>query len=243
MATPLRIEPGRSLAARLGGTCEVCRGWTSGRLCPPCRQYFAATRCRCERCALELPAGVSRCGQCLHQPPPFERCFCVAGYEFPWDRLITRFKFHQTPELAPLLVDCMLDAARQAQAPAPQAFVPVPLSDERLAARGYDQAWELARRLARAVAVPAHARALVRRFDTRQQTRLSRQDRMSNLQGAFMVSAAMRPRVQGLHLGLVDDVMTTGATAHEAASVLLAAGAARVDLWILARAPAPPRSA
>ncbi len=180
-----------------------------------------------------------RCGRCLADAPAFERCLCVADYSFPWNRLLSRYKFEQAPELASLFAELLCDAARSAAAAIPQAFVPVPLSDERLASRGYDQAWELARRLARAHAVPAHARALVRRFDSRQQTRLSRQERLANLRGAFAVPNAMRAQVQGRYLALVDDVMTTGATAQEAATVLRAAGAARVDLWIVARTPAP----
>ena len=178
-------------------------------------------------------------GHCLADPPPFARTACLADYGFPWNRLITRFKFGQAPELAPLLAAALLDAAGKAAAPLAQAFVPVPLSDARLAARGYDQAWELARQLARATRRPAHARALQRCFDSQQQMQLDRPHRLLNLRGAFAVLPSKRHLVQGRHLALVDDVMTTGATAHEAASVLLAAGALRVDLWVLARTPAP----
>jgi ComF family protein len=235
------VAAARWLAGALGGHCEVCHGWTDLGLCRPCRQRFAAPRPRCETCAIEVPAGVSRCGQCLADPPAFARTVCLADYAFPWNRLITRLKFQQTPELAPLLADVLLAAARQAEAPLAQAFVPVPLSDQRLAVRGYDQAWELARQLARATQRPAHARALQRRFDSQRQMQLDRQHRLRNLRGAFIVPPPMRPRVQGRHLALVDDVMTTGATAQEAAAVLLAAGAVRVDLWIVARTPAPGR--
>ncbi len=73
----------------------------------------------------------------------------------------------------------------------------------------------------------------------RPQAELTRTQRLHNLQGAFDVPASKRPAVQGRHLALVDDVMTTGATAQEAARALLAAGAARVDLWVVARTPAP----
>lgn len=167
----------------------------------------------------------------------------MADYGFPWDRLITRFKFRQAPELASVLAQALLAAAAQAGMPDPQAFVPVPLSDERLASRGYDQAWELARRLARDRSRPALARVLQRRFDTSPQSQLARAERLVHLRGAFVVPAPMRPRVQGLHLALVDDVTTTGATAQEAASTLLAAGAARVDLWVVAHTPAPATAA
>jgi ComF family protein len=117
--------------------------------------------------------------------------------------------------------------------------VPVPLSAARLAERGYDQAWELARALARGLDRPAWPRALERRFDARPQTRLSRRDRQANLRGAFGPGGLPPERLAGCHVALVDDVLTTGATAAEAARALLAAGAARVDLWVVARTPAP----
>ena len=222
-----------------GSSCEVCHSWTSGRLCPPCREHFGAAHLRCESCGLRVPGSVLRCGACLHDPPPHGRCICSVDYAFPWDRLISRFKFQQAPELSRLLVDNLLATARRAGAPRPDLFVPVPLSDERLAERGYDQAWELARRLGTALRVPTQARILVRRFDARHQAQLSRRERLSNLRGAFTVPTAMRQRVQGRHVGLVDDVMTTGATAQEATGALLAAGASRVDVWVVARTPAP----
>lgn len=222
----------------LPGCCPVCQAWGDGSVCQPCVDRFAATVPRCRHCALALPAGQAVCGECLREPPPFGRCVCVADYNFPWDRLITRFKFHQAPELARLLAGRLAAAARQQGADVPQAFVPVPLSDQRLAERGYDQAWLLAREVGGAMHVQAQARLLERRFDTRHQAQLSRRERLTNLRGAFAVAAAQRARVAGQHLGLVDDVMTTGATAHEAAQALLQAGAARVDLWVVARTPA-----
>jgi ComF family protein len=226
----LRLRP-----PALPGCCPVCQDWGDGQLCAPCVHRFAAVVPRCHRCALALPAGQALCGECLREPPPFAHCVCLADSAFPWDRLITRFKFHQSPELALLLADTLAAAARQQHAPLPQAFVPVPLSDLRLAERGYDQAWALARRLGHALGVPAEARLLQRRFDARHQVQLSRRERLANLRGAFAVPSAKLARVQGRHLALVDDVMTTGATAQEAARTLLQAGAARVDLWIVAR--------
>lgn len=235
-ARPVTRAAGRAL---LAGGCEICRGWTAGRLCADCRLRFAAPAPRCLRCALRVPAGLACCVDCRREPPPFERCLCVADYDFPWDRLIARYKYEQAPELAVLLADCMAGAARAADMPRPDAFVALPLSAHRLAERGYDQAWELARRLGRRLGLPAQARLLERRFDAQPQARLTRAQRLRNLQGAFRVLPAAATAVQGRHLALVDDVMTTGATAHEATRALLSAGAARVDLWLVARTPPP----
>ena len=223
----------------LAGGCEACRRWSADRLCTDCRARFAQAVPRCRRCALPVAGGIDACNDCRHEPPPFDRSVCVADYDFPWDRLVARFKYGQAPEMARLLVDAMADAARAQQMTPPQAFVALPLSDARLAARGYDQAWELARRLGRRFGVPAHARLLERRFDGQPQARLSRAQRLRNLQGAFAVTPSAAARVAGRHLALVDDVMTTGATAREAARTLLQAGAARIDLWLVARTPPP----
>jgi len=223
----------------LAGSCEVCGSWTSQRLCQPCRQQYATPQARCLHCGLRLAGGQAVCGQCLREPPPVQRCLCVADYGFPWDRLILRFKHRQAPELALLLGDCLATAAQRQALPLPEAFVPVPLSDRRLAERGYDQAWQLARQLGRRLQRPVRADWLQRRFDGRPQASLSRRERLTQLRGAFRLRAGAPAQLQGYHLALVDDVLTTGATAFEAAATLRAAGVHQVDLWVVARTPAP----
>jgi ComF family protein len=162
---------------------------------------------------------------------------CAADYAFPWDGLITAFKFHGHVELAGALSNLMVAAVRASAAPLPQRVLPVPLAHSRLAERGYNQAWELARRAARTLQLPAHGNVLWRHLDTAHQVALGRQERQQNLRTAFMVNPKMKALIQGQHLALVDDVMTTGATVSEACAVLLRAGAARVDVWVLARTP------
>jgi ComF family protein len=215
--------------------CEICRSWGYSRLCTPCVQRFSAHQPRCETCALPLGLASKVCGECLADPPPFASTTCAVDYAFPWDRLIVQFKFHQQPELAKPLAQLLQTAIQARAQPRPQALVPVPLSNPRLAQRGYNQAWELASRLGNDLALPAWPALLQRTQDTAHQVDLSRAQRQRNLRSAFMVDAAQRPRVQGLHLALVDDVMTTGATLREASAELLRAGAQRVDIWVLAR--------
>ena len=179
------------------------------------------------------------CGRCQHTPPPFQRCIAAVDYGFPWDRLVARFKFQQQAELAGLLAGVLQDAVQRAM-PAPvDAVVPVPLSNLRLAERGYNQAWELARRLAAQQGLPAHADWLLRLRDTPHQVGLRRQDRERNLRDALWVPPAAAAALAGRHLALVDDVMTTGTTASAASQALLAAGAASVQVWVLARTPEP----
>lgn len=223
--------------AALPSLCEVCRSWSDAALCAACIARFAAPRPRCARCGLALGVAATACGACLRAPPPFERTVCVADYGFPWDRLVADFKFHGRAELANLLAEQLVGAVRQSHAPLPDTVVAVPMSAARLSQRGYNQAWELARRVAAALALPASATLLVRPVDAAHQIELGRAERQHNLRNAFMVDPAQRSALRGRRLAVVDDVMTTGATAHAAAEALLRAGAAAVDVWVVARTP------
>jgi ComF family protein len=118
-------------------------------------------------------------------------------------------------------------------------IVPVPLTPSRLAQRGHNQAWEIARRLGPALHRPARHDLLRRRFDGPHQVGLGHDDRAAAVRGAFEVPATRVHRVSGRRIALVDDVITTGATLGEAAQALRCAGAARVVAWALTRTPAP----
>ncbi|MCW5635994.1 MAG: ComF family protein [Rubrivivax sp.] len=226
------------LRAALPSQCEVCRGWNAALVCADCRARFAAGRPRCARCGLALGEREAACGACLREPPPFERTVCALDYGFPWDRLVAAFKFDRRAELAGPLAALLVHAVRRDPgSPPPDLVVPVPLTPARLAVRGFNQAWELARRVARALGHPARHDALLRVLDAPAQASLAREARRANLRNAFvpMPMAALA----GRDVALVDDVMTTGATAHEAAAALRRGGARAVRLWVLARTPAP----
>lgn len=228
-------------ATDAGAAARLC----GGALCADCLRQFAAVQPRCRRCALAQPAGAAApCPAHDHrQTLRFEHTVCVGDYGFPWDRLIGAFKFEQQPTLARALAAPLAVAVDRALAAGwlqpPALVLPLPLADAALARRGYNQAWELARRCARSLGLPARADVLLRLLDTEPQHGLPRLQRQRNLRHAFMVEPALQHAVAGRRLALVDDVMTTGATADEAAGALLAAGAAAVDVWVVARTPAP----
>ena len=243
--------------------CEVCRQWGTRALCSDCIARYAAPLARCRRCGLRLGLSTPACGACLRETPPFERTVCVADYGFPWDRLITEFKFESRVELAGVLAEVLADVLADVHAdgrasvradgradvlaqrphetptpgdaPAVSLVLPVPLSASRLAERGYNQAWEIACRLAARAGLPARADLLLRPWDTAHQADLGRSERQLNLRTAFMVDARQRAALQGRCVALVDDVMTTGATAREAAAALLRGGASAVHVWVIAR--------
>lgn len=223
----------------LPSQCAVCRSWGSQRLCRSCIERFAAPVLRCDRCAIAVPPGVSICGACLRSPPPFERTLAAVDYTYPWDTLITQFKFHAALDLAPTLVAALVRACQHDTAGTPRWLLPVPLGPRRLRERGYNQAWELARRLARTLDCEADPGLLLRVKDTRHQRALPRAEREANVRGVFTVAPHRAHGLRGRDVTLVDDVMTTGSTAAEAARTLLHAGAASVRLWVVARTPAP----
>jgi ComF family protein len=233
------------LAARWPRPCLLCGGWDCQGLCAACRRRFVnAEPAHCPRCALPS-IGARVCGACLRDPPPFSHCVALAGYGFPWDRLIARFKFQDQPELAGLLAALLSQAVDQAGShadlPRVDAVLPVPLGPARLAERGYNQAWELARRVAARQGLPAEAGLLQRLHDSPHQVGLGRAQRARNLGDALWVAPDAAARIHGRSLALVDDVLTTGVTAMASTRALLAAGAASVQVWVLARTPPPDR--
>ena len=226
-----------SIGQRLGlallpARCLVCgeAGIGGQDLCEACREAMPFNRVACWRCALPL-AAAGVCGACVRMPPPFAASRAALVYGFPVDRLLPRFKFHGDLAAGRLLSQLMAEAF--ADAPRPGALVPVPLHSSRLRQRGYDQALELARPLARAFGLPLRADVLRRVRATSPQSELDAGSRRHNVRSAFFARAGELPA----HVALVDDVMTTGATLAECAGALHRAGVARVDAWVAARVP------
>jgi ComF family protein len=217
--------------------CAVCRAWQSQRVCAACQHRFAPPAPRCRRCALRVPGNAGLCGQCLRQPPPFEHAVAAFDYDYPWDGLLAAFKFRNALDLASPLAEQLGHAVEAHAAPRPVLLLPTPLAPARLRERGHNQAWEIARRLSQRLAVPADASLLLRIKDTPHQLSLPQASRAANVHGAFAVEPTRRSELRGKKVAVVDDVMTTGATAAEMARTLLQAGAASVAVWVLARTP------
>ncbi|MEO8250607.1 MAG: ComF family protein [Burkholderiales bacterium] len=229
----------RALAAP--STCAICRAWPSRVICSACIARFAPAEARCRRCAIALVgATATECGRCVTAPPPLDRCIAAVGWRWPWSELIASYKFGREPGWASALAALLLatDAVPALIAEA-DLLLPVPLAPERLRERGFNQALQVARRLAPTKFDPL----LLQRIRLAPpQASLARSARLTNVRGAFALDAARCDAVRGRSVLLVDDVMTTGSTLFEAARVLREAGAARVTALVLARAD-DPRSA
>jgi ComF family protein len=231
------------LAGWVEGQCAVCHGWSDERVCADCRATFAlAAAHRCRRCGIRLVPPLAVCGECIVAPPAFTHTVAAVDYAYPWVDLIGRFKFGAALDLAGVLA-AVLARAVQAQAvhgrSPPDLVLPVPLAARRLRERGYNQSWELARRLSSSIGVHADASLLLRIRETAAQSTLLPGERELNLRNAFAVEPTRLGEVKGRVVAVVDDVMTTGATGDEVARTLLRAGAAEVHLWMLARTPKP----
>lgn len=230
--------------ASLGARCRLCRAkpLPGHSLCQACLDALPRLHTACPRCALplagEIPAD-GLCGECLRDPPAFDSAHVALRYRAPVDQLVSRFKYHHALSdgrlLAGLLAD-RLTQRRQQASPLPQLIVPLPLQARRLRERGFNQAAELARVLSRQSGIPWRSDLLLRHGSEQHQREADRKQRQRNVRHAF---ACTQQLPAGTRVALVDDVITTGATARAAARCLKQAGADWVEVWAVARTPRP----
>jgi len=214
------------------GSCVLCGDDSlHAAFCPACTHALPwLPAAHCPRCAIPTLDG-GLCGQCLKAPPVFDQTHATFLYTDALAQLIPAAKFGARWSLLPALTHLMLPPLKSADRP--DMLIPLPLHPQRLKERGYNQAQEIAAPLASALQLPLEPHLLQRIKDTEHQARLSEKARHHNMRRAFAATVDL----MGLHIALVDDVMTTGASLNAAARALKQAGAARVDCWILARTP------
>jgi ComF family protein len=215
--------------------CHWCRTATAGApACTACSAALPWNASACRACALPLPVGAAAgvCPACREHSPPQHCTWAAFRYVPPIAAQVLHLKFHGRLAPAHVLGALMAERLARRPEPLPELIVPVPLHPTRVRARGYNQALELGRELARRLAVELAPQAARRTRTTGEQTRLTAAARRRNVRGAFAVTAGVR----GRHLALLDDVITTGATAGALAARAIAAGAARVEVWAAARA-------
>jgi len=211
------------LALSVQGICSLCL-----------RQLLVATPC-CPRCGLPSLHPLTECGRCLLHPPIWQRMIFVTDWQPPLREWVKQLKFFGVTALSMMLARLILlswlTARRQGLLDKPDLLLCVPLHRKRAWLRGYNQMDDIARHLARWTGCPYAAAGVKRQRQTRIQHQLRASMRKRNLRGAFRVELA----VKGLHIALIDDVITTGSTVGEISRILLAAGAASVQVWSLCR--------
>ena len=220
-------------ASGVPGQCAVCRAWPAQPVCEACVSRFAQPEARCRRCAIGIAAGMAECGRCLAAPPPLDACYAAVSYQYPWSALIGQYKFNGQAGWARAFATLMRSAPWVEPAlDQADLVVPMPLSPQRLAERGFNQALLLARSLSPR---KTDGDLLLRVKHTPTQTALDRQERAANVKGAFAVQPMRAGELRGRRVLLVDDVMTSGASLFSAAATLRQVGAASVAAVVLAR--------
>ncbi len=194
------------------------------------------------QCADRLPgesaSRPTRCGRCLRHPPAYDVTVVAADYAAPVDQLLLQLKFGARLALAGLFAQLLRDAVLQRPGFAlPEVLCPVPLGPRRLAERGFNQALEIARPLAKRLGIPLWPTLACRVHETAAQSRLAPDQRRRNVERAFLVMPHALSMVRGRHIGVIDDVMTSGQTLHHLAATLKRFGAERVTNLVFARTP------
>lgn len=209
-------------------SCLLCGSDAASALCQPCHGELPRLPTGCPQCAQANSDG-ALCGQCLHSPPAFARSIALFAYAFPVDQLLHALKYRHRLLLAPWLGKQLAERCAGLR---PDAIVPLPLHPAKLAERGFNQALEIARPLAAALQAPLRSDWCLRTRATPAQADLALRERAANVRNAF----ACAQNLEGQHIVLVDDVMTTGATLHECAKALIRQGAREVSAVVVARA-------
>lgn len=209
--------------------CVLCGGDGRQGICDACQLALPwLDIALCPRCA--MPSNNAQiCAECHHNPPAFTHTLAAFAYQTHVAKLVPAGKFGERWSLFALLAQ--ISASHYRIGSRPDCLVPMPLHASRLRERGFNQSMEIAQVWQRELGVPVQPDLLQRIRDTSHQTQLDVAARARNMRRAFQAS----PNARGLHIVLVDDVMTSGATLHVAARTLLQAGARQVDAWVLAR--------
>ncbi|WP_242604572.1 ComF family protein [Legionella fairfieldensis] len=216
----------------LPSTCVLCQQYHRGSLavCQLCIGLFKQLGPACHYCALPLPdAEFLICGLCAKERPVFDSVLTAYAFEEPLRTLLHNFKYQGALYLRSFLIQLMLDALPLLTTSA-QCLIPVPLHAKRLQQRGFNQAAELARLLAKKLKLPCDFKLCKKIIHTAPQASLDSKQRQQNLHQAFQSKTTSYQ-----HVILVDDLLTTGSTANELARVLKRQGVSRVDLWCCAR--------
>lgn len=201
-------------------------------LCAACTDALPKGGMRCPVCGVEQLEGVT-CGRCMAAPPAFARTWVLFDYAAPVDLLVHALKYGGELAVARFLGERLAERSAGLWAQGIEAIVAMPLHESRLRERGFNQAIELARPLARASGLPLLVAAVERRRLTPPQVGLARRAREANVRGAF----ACGPELAGMHVLVVDDVMTSGSSLAELARCLKGAGVREVSNLVLARTP------
>lgn len=206
-------------------------------ICNLCRYNLPILPHSCQQCAQFLrfaPQHELKCGTCLSQPPDFDLTHALFPYQPPISHLITQLKFQHQLSHAQALGELMRERIQTQwylHQPLPDLIIPVPLHPQRLRQRGFNQAIEIARPIAKVLGLPIDYHSVKRVKNTLAQSGLPAEDRKHNIAQAFTVSRDYT----GINVAVIDDVITTGHTIMECCRMIKRNGAAAIHVWCCAR--------
>lgn len=212
-------------------SCILCASHNGGSIgiCHDCLNDMPwHTGAQCPQCAM-LSNGLP-CGSCLNVPPHFDATQALFTYDYPLDRLLQHYKYRESLHLANAFAELWLNK-KHPHNPAIDLIIPMPMHATRLKQRGFNQALEIAKVISKQTRIALDYHACQRSKLTPPQASLPLKDRIKNIHGVFKCEK----NLHGLHIALVDDVMTSGASLNELAKTLKQAGAAHVECWVIAR--------
>ena len=199
-------------------------------LCEKCLQLISLNATCCEICARPLTQNLV-CGQCQKNLPFFDRALTPLLYVDPVDRFLCGLKYREQFSFARFAAGVMTNHALKTGQKAPDMICPVPMTSKTLRKRGFNQSAFIGQLIAWQLGIPMSSNLILKTRDTAHQSDLKAKERQNNLKGAF----ECKRQVRGRHIVIVDDVLTTGATANEISKTLKKYGASRVDIWACAR--------
>lgn len=223
-----------SLYRCLPHLCPLCLSPCDHYLCLPCSQNLPQIAVGCEVCGLPLEHADNICGDCLKYPKAYTQTVCPLLYRHPVKHLLQQFKNSRPTIVAQALLPPLIAhlSRRYRGQPWPEILVPIPIHWTKTLSRGFNQAQILSQLLSQHTGIPSQT-LLQRPLRLHNQKTLRRSERFRNLKLAFVCSTSL----MGRRVAVIDDIVTTCATAMAAAETLQRAGAKQVDIWALARTP------
>lgn len=234
-------------------SCLICEqsAESSTRLCQSCNRFIGQSRRqgkpRCVRCAVDLDNGwddgALHCAQCIKQPPLFNYCVTATSFNPLTGKLINQLKHQGKLSATVPIASNMIEAIKTHyahNASKVDLVVPVPLHINRLRKRGFNQANEIAKPICKALGLTLNFNLCERQLNNPPQQQSALAARHKNLRGAFIIKPGVKAEIKGKHIAIIDDVVTTGATANAVAKTLLDAGATCCDIWCFSRTPRKP---
>lgn len=209
-------------------------------ICEDCEVDLPWLSYQCRQCALPIPDPQALCADCIHNPPSFSAVLTPFEFTFPLDTLISRFKYQQNWPYGQLLTALLVEHLKyyfDEGGQRPQMLLAIPLAKRRQRQRGYNQAQMICDWLVKSLNINNPKHLLLRTRETVSQQGLNAKARRANLHNAFQITDATQ--IKDKHIVLVDDVLTTGTTCSIISELLLKLGAARVDVYCLARTGKP----